>query len=616
MRWRRFSRLAPRSPPLWWQQGWPRQRAGSVAEAELLAPLGELLMPSMPLGEMFRSFKSPAGWGGHYLEPDLTAFGLFKEENAALFVEYDGYYRHATREGMEKDLLKNTALLAFAPADSFVVRIGHTGRCQLDGQVLWVSISTWRRGDHKSLARAVKTALQETVPRLQCALHPHAYKCLEVHLWKPIVVSQSAQDLYEQALVAGKGNTAEEISSHLMAEGFSPTDIARLQERALASGVPIERALQPRLKWLLELGLTKSQVAKAVATFPQILRLRIEQNMQPTVQWFLDIGLTKSQIAKAVATFPSILGFSIEQNLQPTVQWFLDTGLTKSQVAKAVATFPQMLGLRVEQNLKPTVQWFLDMGLTKSQVAKAVITHPQVLGLSLERNLKPTVQWFLDLGLTKGQIAKAVATCPQIISLSVEKNLKLTVQWLLDLGFTKDQVAKTVARHPACLRLSIEHNLTPTLGWFLDFGLNKNEVAKAVAAYAPILWYSTGQNLNPKVQWFLDLGLTRHQVAMAIATFPQIFGLSIDNLTCKVKVLERFLMHRVTVQVIAGSPRILSRRQQLLEDRLRILAGQDCLAKVTNAMVLTDDAFHKRFLAQKRRGLPNSEDPCGRGVLC
>ena len=28
VQWRRFSRLAPKSPPLWWQRGWPRQRAG------------------------------------------------------------------------------------------------------------------------------------------------------------------------------------------------------------------------------------------------------------------------------------------------------------------------------------------------------------------------------------------------------------------------------------------------------------------------------------------------------------------------------------------------------------------------------------------------------------
>ena len=235
--WRRwFSRLAPRSPPLWWQQGWPRQRAGSVAEAELLAPLGELLMPGMPLEQMFRNFKSPAGWGGNYLEPDLTAFGLLKHEHAALFVEYDGYYRHATKEGMEKDALKNAALLQIAPAGSFVIRIGHTGRSQLKESVLWVRVNSWRRGDRLLLTRALKKALEETVLRLQHALHQDVHRSLKAHFLdkeRPLVISQSVQDFCKAAIAEGKGNTTEEIASHLSAAGFEHGDIHRLQQRAL-----------------------------------------------------------------------------------------------------------------------------------------------------------------------------------------------------------------------------------------------------------------------------------------------------------------------------------------------------------------------------------------------
>ena len=379
-------------------------------------------MPGMPIGEMFRSFKSPAGWGGHYLEPDLTAFGLLKREHAALFVEYDGYYRHATKEGREKDLVKNAALLKFVPAGSFGVRIGHTGRSQLKESVLWVRVNPWRRGDHLLLTRALRKALEETALRLKHALHPDAHRSLKAHLNKerPLVISQSAQDFCKAAIAEGKGNTTEEIASHLSAEGFEDGDIHQLQQRALGGGASIERTLQPRL------------------------------------QWFLHLGLTKSQIAKAVARHPNILGYSIERNFEPTVQWFLDWGLTESQVAKAVA------------------------------------------------------------------------------------------------------------RHP------------------------------------PILWYRTGPNLKPKTQWFLDLGLTKSQVATLIADFSPILGLSIENLSSKVKLLQSFLTSRGATELIAQWPLILTYSQQRLENRLHILAGQDSLAKVVSAMVLTDEAFHKRFLAQKQ----------------
>ena len=567
--WRSFSSLAPesRQPPKWWQQGWARQRAGSVAEAELLAPLGELLMPSIPLEEMFRSFKSPAGWRGHYLEPDLTACGVLKDQRAALFLEYDGYWRHGERECISRDEMKNVAMLSFAPPGSYVVRINHENRCQMKDNVLWVSVSTWRLGDGRSFTRTFKTVVEQILQRLQHALNPGARKRFEAHLSNErlFVISRSAQEYCEAASVQGRGNTTEEIWNFLNAKGFGHADIDQMQEQVVASGLSIEKTLQPLLQWLSDFGLTQGQVAKALYTFPPILGCSIEQNLKPTVQWFLDFGLTKKQVAKAVVTCPQILGCSIEQNLKPTVQWFLESGLTKRQVVRAVVTSPAILGYSIEQNLKPTVQWFLDFGLAKEQVVKAVVTSPAILGYSIEQNLKPSVQWFLDLGLTKAQVVRAVVTFPQILGYSIEQNLKPTVQWFLDLGLTKAQVVRAVVTCPQILGCSIE------------------------------------QNLKPTVQWFLELGLTKRQVAKAVACFPQILGLSIDNLACKVTVLQSCLTVRETTELIAQWPVILGYSRHRLEYRLHLLSEQGRTEKLMSAMSLTEEAFQKRFLASQRR---------------
>ena len=525
-------------------------------------------MPNMPIGEMFRSFKAPAGWGGHYLEPDLTAYGLLKEQNSALFVEYDGYYRHATREGVERDLLKNTALLEFAPAGSFVVRICHKGKTELHGHVLWVCVNSWRQGNHLSLTGALRITLQETVARLRPALHPDAYRSLKAHLGteQSLAISQAALESREAILQLRRGNTAEEMSIFFKTQGFIPEDIGRMQKQALGNGVSIEQ-VRPRLQFLFQLGLTRTQITKVLATYPPILGLSIEQTLKPTVQWFVDLGLTKGQIAKAVATFPQILAYSIEKNLNPTVQWFLNFGLTEGQAAKAVATFPKFLGYSLDNNLKPTVRWFLHLGLAKGQVVKAVATFPPILGLSIERNLKPTVQWFVDLGLTKGQIAKAVATFPQILAYSIEKNLNPTVQW------------------------------------FLNFGLTEGQVAKAVASFPPMLGFSIEQNLKPTVQWLLNLGLSKSQVVQAVSIFPQILGLSVDkNLACKLELMQSFLSTKDVVDLIAKWPPIFSYRQQRLEERLNVLADLNSLGKLAYAMRLTNEVFHKRFVAPKKSG--------------
>ena len=519
-----------------------------------------MLMPEEPIGELFRSFPAPDGWGGHRLEPDLAAYGMFKLKEAALFVEYDGYWRHAEKEGIEKDRVKNEALLKYSPFGSQVIRIGHTLPTQRIDNVLSIRIDTWRQGDKKALSKILTDLLDQAVSALKELFDESLAKRLTLLMnGRVIQISGAAESFLTSAVLLGTGNTTEEISSFLVSEGFDPKLVQIMITRAPMCGLSIARTLEPKLLFLLDLGLTKSQVAKTIARFPSILGCSIELNLKPTVQWLLDLGLKKTQVAKTVAGFPSILGCSIELNLKPTVQWLLDLCLTKTQVAKTVAGFPSILGYSIELNLKPTVQWLLDLGLTKSQVTKVVAAKPQVFGYSIELNLKPTVHWLLDLGLTKSQVTKVVAAQPQVFGCSIELNLKPTVQWLLDLGLTKTQVAKTVAGFPSILGYSIELNLKPTVQWLLDLGLKKTQVAKTVAGFPSILGCSIELNLKPTVQWLLDLGLTKSQVTKVVAAKPQVFGCSIElNLKPTVQwLLDLCLTKTQVAKTVAGFPSIL-----------------------------------------------------------
>ena len=619
MRALRFFRPWPSSPrsarslctaaPAWWQRGWPRQRIGSVAEAELLAPLAELLMPHMPIAELFRSFPSPKGWGGNYLEPDLAAYGVLKDANAALFVEYDGYWRHGEKEGMARDRMKNAALLKYAPKGSCVIRISHTISRPLQNSVLFVRVEAWRSGCPGLVTQIRRDILKQTIRGLSQTLHHEIVERLQLQTeGGGAGLSSSSTDFINTTISAGQGNTIIEISSFLETEGFGKKNIDLMLEKSIGPGMSIEKKLQPKLRWLLNFGLTNGQAAKAVATFPPILGLSLEQNLNPTVQWFLELGLSKSQVAKAVATNPQILGLSLEQNLKPTMQWFSDLGLTKSQCVKAVCTFPPILWYSIEKNLKPTVQWLLDLGLRKSQVAKAVATFPQLLGLSIEKNLKPTVQWFSDLGLTKSQCVKAVATFPQILGLSMEQNLKPTVQWLLDFGLTESQVAKAVASNPRILALSLEQNLKPTVQWLSDLGLTDSQVAKAVATCPQLICLSIEKNLKPTVQWLLDFGLTESQLAKTAATFPQILAFSIaKNLSAKTLLLKDFFATKGAVELVAKWPQLLGYSYQRLTTRLKILAEQNKTQQLITAMSLTEEVFQRRFQhgPKKSEGLPH-----------
>ena len=402
---------------------------GSVAEAELLSQLAVLLMPKEPISELFRRFPSPEGWRGHYLDPDLSAYGVLKDPNAALFVEYDGYWRHGEKEGIEKDELKNATLLSNAPAGSRVIRISHTAPGRLRGSVLWIQVKPWKQGDQQSLGRVLTDVVTQTQVQMGKTLHPSLKQLWEGNVERggklqhrscPLPLSERGMRFTENSIAAAGFNTPDEIAAFLQARDFSPSDVKRLVVRLSGRTVSIQQSLEPTVRFLSALGLRKSDVAEAVAVFPHVVGLSIEQNLKPTVQWLLDLGLSERQAVKALAVKPQILGYSIERNLNPTVQWLLDVGLSKSHVSKAVAGFPQVLGLSIEQNLKPTVQWLLDLGLSKCQVAKAIAVKPQILGYSITANIKPKLAVLQATYGRAGAVA-LLARWPPIVGYSLHR---------------------------------------------------------------------------------------------------------------------------------------------------------------------------------------------------
>ena len=526
----------------------------------------------------------------------MAAYGVLKDRQAALFVEYDGYWRHGEKEGIDRDRQKNVALLAYAPPGSHVLRISHTVNKPLDNFVFCISVDTWRQGDQKSLSRSLDNVLSQMLVGLEGVLNDKMFKQWQLLRKADMIeISKLAQELANATMLARGGNTIGEISAFLVSEGFSAQDIALMQQKASLNGQSIQKTLCPKLRWFLHVGFSKSQVAKAVARCPQLLRLSIEQNLEPTMMWFIDLGLTKGQFAKAVADHPHILGLSLDQNLERKVHWFEGLGLTKIQIVKTVVRCPWLLSFSIEQNLELKVRCLSDFGFCRSQIAKAIANQPQILGLSIELNLEPTMMWFIDLGLTKHQLAKAVADHPQILGLSLDQNLERKVRWLEVLGLAKIQIAKVVAAYPRMLGYNIG-NLELKVQWLLDLGLSKNQTAKTIAGFPQILGLSIEQNLEPTRRFILNMGLSDTEITNAVTTFPQIIGLSlVKNLEPKYELLLNFAGKEEAAKLIAKFPIFFGYRFLRLTERLNILEKRGEKAKLISAMVLTEEAFRKRF---------------------
>ena len=574
--------------PKWWRAGHARQRPGSIAEAELLSHLAMLLQPQEPIKEVFRNFpvEKNEKWGKNLVSPDMAVYGALKLKEAALFLEYDGYYRHHTPAGRLADVRKSKALLMHAPAGSQVLRIAHAHRgLKFAGEMREIMVDSWRVGHDASLLRTICQIVEKLLTSVGHLLQPDLRASLQDLLVSPAsnlraaaAVEFTQQLLAEQSLRVNMSSVHDLLCMQLNLSSWHASQLKdELGNRGSAlDAYNFEGKLAPITRWLQDLGLKNAEVAKVIASFPAVLGCSIEENLKPTVQWFQDLGLKKAEVAKVVARNPQVLGYSIEENLKPTVQWFQDLGLKKAEVAKVVARNPQVLAYSIEGNLKPTVQWFRDLGLKNAEVAKVIARFPAVLGYSIEENLKPTVQWFRDLGLKKAEVAKVVARNPQVLGCSIEENLKPTVQWFQDLGLKKAEVAKVIARSPAALGCSIEENLKPTVQWFQDLGLKNAEVAKVVARNPQVLGYSIEENLNPTVQLFQDLGLKKAEVAKVIARFPAVLGCSIkENLKPTVQWFRDLGLTKAEVaKVIARNPTVLGCSvEENLKPKLRWLAG-------------------------------------------
>ena len=235
------------SPPAWWRRGFPRKRYGSFAEVELLSQLGALLRPETPLEEMFRSFpwKDLPEWGGHYLSPDLVLWGVLEDPEAALFIEYDGFYRHFEPRGVEADRRKTRALRTYAPAGSRVLRLSHEER-EPDDESESLVISRWSPTHEESLTASLCEVARLLLGIPSLGLHPDRAGDLKSCLQDDFRLSEVAW------LFAGNATLAGDPSAKR----------AELQA------------------FLVSVGLSGSEVSKAVSRFPQLLGLSIGENLQ------------------------------------------------------------------------------------------------------------------------------------------------------------------------------------------------------------------------------------------------------------------------------------------------------------------------------------------------
>ena len=259
-------RLLCSAPPLWWRQGRPRTTHRSFAEVELLSRLAELLMPRERIGELFRDFpvEPSDAWGSRWLCPDITAFGVLKQEDAALFVEYDGCYWHRDAQRKQRDERKTQALLAYAPEGSVVLRIGHVTqslRRRQTSTAMEAMVDVWRAGHAPSLTTSLHQATGSLLMSLDDALEHEVRERLKSQCAEPLPGFDKSRTFVSQAVLTSDVETKKANMIAFLEEKmkFSKNGIQALaSKRPGIWGISIEGKLKPLDVWLHDLGLSSN----------------------------------------------------------------------------------------------------------------------------------------------------------------------------------------------------------------------------------------------------------------------------------------------------------------------------------------------------------------------
>ena len=178
---------------------------------------------------------------------------MLKATDAALFIEYDGYYRHMEPPGLARDTRKTSMLLKLAPKGSVVVRIAHQER-QWQDKSVQVLADCWQSEHVPSLHKTVQQVVASLLQSCRAELVPGLVSHLEA--LAPLQIDRYAINFAVDAELVGSAASSKRLA--------------------------VQEFLQK------DTQLTPVQVAKSIANFPS----RIEANLKPKVEWMKGLGLS------------------------------------------------------------------------------------------------------------------------------------------------------------------------------------------------------------------------------------------------------------------------------------------------------------------------------------
>ncbi|KAJ4851446.1 hypothetical protein Tsubulata_031894 [Turnera subulata] len=135
-----------------------------------------------------------------------------------------------------------------------------------------------------------------------------------------------------------------------------------------------------------DIGIQDDAIGNMLVKFPPLLTYSLYKKIRPVVIFLMvKAGVTESDIAKVIASGPELLGCSITKKLEINRRYFLSLGIRVRELGRMIADFPMLLRYSVD-SFRPKYQYF-----RRSMIRPLhdVIEFPRFFSYSLEDRIIP-----------------------------------------------------------------------------------------------------------------------------------------------------------------------------------------------------------------------------------
>ncbi|KAG9458478.1 hypothetical protein H6P81_002986 [Aristolochia fimbriata] len=248
--------------------------------------------------------------------------------------------------------------------------------------------------------------------------------------------------------------------------GFSP-------EKALEASKSIKledtSGSDTILQCLKNYGFTHTHIQRLISSWPRVL-LAKERSLQPKLQFVLDIGVSALDLPDVVVEAPLLLRRCLKTQVVPSYEFLKGFLHTTGNVVKALKRSRWLLSCDLEKRMLPNINLLRERGVSDSRIAVVIMNQPRDLMQRLE-TLEEIMRKVEEMGFKSGSPFFLVAV--HAISSMSKSTWDTKMELLKSLGWSEEQILTGFRRMPVFLASSEkkmkrvmdylvnQHNLTP-----------------------------------------------------------------------------------------------------------------------------------------------------------